>query len=804
MAKPSPLEISRRNFLRQVALGTSALAAFPVLSCHGAPSPEIFGPSHREFPLNNDWLFGGKFSDAATQAAFDDSAFENVSLPHCVAKLSWHEWKFSDWSDVWIYRKHFSLPKDAGGGRVFLHFDGVTTSATPFINGHPLPPRVGGYLPFEYEIIDWLKENENVLAVAIDARWTNAPPQGSPRGPGAVDFFEPGGITRAVSLRVTPQVFICDVFAKPVDVLYANNRRVEITCSIDAAVVPAKPTHLKIELFDADKKIQEISQEIQIGNVGETLINLTLANLSEIKLWDVDAPHLYKVVATLILDETPIHDYQTRIGFREARFAPDGFFLNGRRLQLFGLNRHELFPNFGFAAPDRVMRRDSEILRHELNCNVVRCSHYPQSPAFLDACDELGLLVWEEVPGWSYVGDATWQDLLVRDVSEMIVRDRNRPSVVIWGVRVNESNDNPKLYQRTTALAKKLDGSRPASGAMVGGGPERHSTKHWAEEVFAYNDYHHVAPNFDVSLEPPLPGVPYLITEAVGQVVGPPKVDHKYRRAGDPFLQARQAIYHAQTHDQAASDKRYSGVIAWCGFEYGSPMNSYNGIKCPGVVDFFRIPKLGASFYQSQKDPGIKPVIQPNFYWDFGALTPQGPGKNAAIFSNCERLKIFLDGKLFAELQPDRGKFPNLKYPPFFCDLEIENAAKPELRIDGFIGGTKVLSQLFSSDPSQDQFLLQADDAELTGDGIDATRLAFGVMDKFGAPRAFAGGDVSFQVDGPATIIGDNPFNLTDAGGLAAVWIKARPGLSGRAQITAVHSVLGTKSVGISVGKADS
>jgi beta-galactosidase len=590
-------EISRRKFLRNVALGTSALATIPILGYRSFSAQKTTGAARWEFPLNNDWRFGGKFSDAATQIEFDDSAFEKISLPHCVAKLSWHNWKFSDWSDVWIYRRHFSAPENFQGQRMFLHFDGVISGATPFINGQGLLQHVGGYLPFEYEITGQLVQNENVLAVAVDSRWLNAPPDGSPRGAGAVDFFEPGGITRPVSLRVVPQIFIRDVFAKPVNVLDAN-RRVEVACKIDAATIPSNSARVKVELFDAEKIIASVSQPLKIEQLGAAEIKLTLANLGDVKLWDVNAPQLYDVVVTLILDEKPIHDYRTRIGFREARFELDGFYLNGQRLQLFGLNRHELFPYVGFAMPPRVMRRDAEILKRELNCNVVRCSHYPQSENFLEACDELGLLVWEEIPGWSYIGNAAWQDLLVRDVRDMIVRDRNHPSIILWGVRVNESNDNPELYRRTTEVAKSLDDSRPASGAMVGGGPERHSTKHWAEEVFAYNDYHHVAPNYDVSLEPPLPNVPYLITEAVGQIVGPPKVDHKYRRGNDPVVQMRQAIYHAQVHDQALADKHYAGVVAWCAFEYGSPMNSANGIKCPGVVDFFRIPKLGASFYK--------------------------------------------------------------------------------------------------------------------------------------------------------------------------------------------------------------
>ena len=115
--------------------------------------------------------------------------------------------------------------------------------------------------------------------------------------------------------------------------------------------------------------------------------------------------------------------------------------------------------------PRRVMRRDAEILKHELNCNMVRCSHYPQSSAFLDACDELGIMLWEEVAGWQFVGDKAWQDLAVRDVEDMVRRDRNHPAIVVWGVRINESANSPAFYSRTgKQAAKALDDSRPTSG----------------------------------------------------------------------------------------------------------------------------------------------------------------------------------------------------------------------------------------------------------------------------------------------------------------------------------------------------
>lgn len=197
----------------------------------------------------------------------------------------------------------------------------------------------------------------------------------------------------------------------------------------------------------------------------------------------------------------------TRIGFRVARFEVDGFFLNGRRLQLFGLNRHELYPYVGGAMPQRV-------LRHESNCNIMRCSHYPQSEAFLDAGDELGLMVWEEIPGWQYVGDAAWKELAIRDAGDMVRRDRNHLAIVIWGVRVNESQNDPALYARTKQVANSLDDSRPTSGSMTPSSTNNWQQE-WHQDVFAFDDYHS-APDGSVGIRNPLPGVPYMLAEAVG------------------------------------------------------------------------------------------------------------------------------------------------------------------------------------------------------------------------------------------------------------------------------------------------
>jgi beta-galactosidase len=696
---------------------------------------------------------------------------------------------------VWIYRRHFELPREFNHQRVFLHFDGVMTGAAPVVNGRPLPQHLGGYLPFGYEITGQITPRDNVLAVAVDGRWQSVPPAGSPRGPAAVDYLEPAGIHRAVSLRIVPQIFIRDVFAKPVKVLEAE-RRIEVRCLLDASVLPSKPIRMRADLRANDRTIASAVREVSLDKRGESEVTLSISQLGNIALWAPATPRLYEVLVTLFVEERPCHDYRTRIGFREAKFELDGFFLNGCRLQIFGLDRHEIYPYVGAAMPPRVKRRDAEILRHEFNCNFVRCSHYPQSDAFLDACDESGLMVWEELPGWQYIGDEAWQDLAVRDVKDMVRRDRNRPSVVIWGVRINESENKPAFYQRTKEAAKALDDSRPTSGAM-----NRYSTKDWLQEVYAFDDYHS-APDGSVGVREPLPGVPYFLTEGVGQFAyGPGKggFGRRYRRAGDLDVQQQQAIWHAQIHDRGERTPRNAGVVAWCGFDYASLINHYQGVKCPGVADVFRIPKLGASFYQAQVEPQVRPVIQPNFYWDFGPKSPSGPGEKAVIFSNCERLELWIDGKLHALVLPDRENYPHLKYPPFLANLTLAGARKPELRIDGFLGTKQILSRRFSADTTKDQLWLKADDAELIADGSDATRLVFRAVDRFGAPRPFVGGDVTFELTGPGAIVGDNPFRWDDSGGAAAVWIKTVVDKPGRIKITATHAALGKKFVEIKV-----
>jgi beta-galactosidase len=761
------------------------------------------GPGSRVIPFGTGWKFGPAV-EGSDRPGFDDSGWAAVTLPHTVVPLSWQDWDPAAWERVWVYRKHFDAwpEADVAGRRVFLDVGAALTHSTVTLNGTEVGGYLGGYLPFAVELTGLAEPSGNVLAVRLDSTFNlNVPPdRPAPAVTTSVDFWQPGGIYRDVRLRVVPQAFLADVFAKPVNVLDAGARQVEVQVTVDAAAALEGKAEVAVSLRDDELVIAAGQVPVVISGPGQTTVTVTLTGLDEITLWDLDEPKLYHVVAALRVDGDRWDEHRVRIGFREATFALDGFYLNGRRVKLLGVNRHQFFPFAGGAMPARVQARDAEIIRRELNCTMVRCSHYPQSEAFFEACDELGLLAWEEAPGWGYLGDEAWLALAARDIGQMIVRDRNHPSIVIWGARLNETPNNTEFYTSTNELAHALDDSRPTAGAMAG----MRLTTDYEQDVFAENDYSSVTGPDGAkqpSLEPPVDGVgrPYLVTEAVGTLSGPARF---YRRTDSQAVQQGQATAHARVHGIVAADDRYCGLLAWSGIDYpsGSGGNVYRGVKYTGVVDLFRVAKPGAAIYQAQVDPRVRPVIAPAFYWDFGPTSPVTSLPTAMICANLERLEVYVGEAHFATVTPDDGGCGSLAYPPSFVDFRaVDGSLRPDLRIDGYLGPDLVASRTLASDPSFDRLALACDNAEIMGDGVDATRVMFRAVDRYGAPRPYVTGQVTLSVDGPAVLIGDNPFDFQAAGGVGAVWVRSLPGRAETVRVSASHPVLGDAAAGLRV-----
>ncbi|HEX3830431.1 MAG TPA: glycoside hydrolase family 2 TIM barrel-domain containing protein, partial [Solirubrobacteraceae bacterium] len=778
---------SRRSLLRAGVLGAAALTGgaarrpAPARAAEAGSATSALGV----YQFNQDWLFGGLYAGGAEAPGHPDSGFSAVTLPHTVIPLSWGDWDVSTWQQVWIYRKHLTGPANPGT-RVFVDFQGVMTGATVFLGGTQIAEHQGGYLPFSVELTQHLVAGDNVLAVVVDGRWLDVPPDGALAGASAVDYLQPAGIYRDVALRIVPAIHISDVFAKPTNVLSGPGADVQLT--IDAAAAATGPVAISAAVLDGGRVIGSASGTVSVTSAGTTTMTLSVGRLNGVTLWSPDTPKLYQVAATLVANGVT-HSFDVNIGFREATFATDGFHLNGQRLQIFGLNRHQLFPYTGMAASARLQRRDAEILRAELNCNMVRCSHYPQSPDFLDACDELGLMVWEEPPGWQYIGDAAFQNIVLQNVRDMVIRDRNRPSVIIWATRLNETGNNTALYTQTRALADSLDGTRQTSGAM-----SLYSTSNWAQDVFAYDDYHSTDSNTNATLLAPVSGVPYLVSEAVGALDGAPL----YRWVDTEATLALQAKMHAQVHNLANANSAYSGLLGWAGIDYASLNGGgriWHNLKWAGVLDTFRVPKPGAAFYRSQVDPTAEPVILPVFFWDFGAGSPPaGPGAGSMIATNCDRLELYADGTHLVTGTPDRTDYASLAHPPVIVDLTFTTPTPAELRIDGYVGADLVASVEMTADRSRDRVALVVEDATIVGDGNDMTRFTFRALDAFDNQRPYTTGDVALTLAGPATLIAQNPFGFAAYGGVGGGFIRSVAGTSGTVTVTATHPTLGTAS----------
>jgi beta-galactosidase len=450
--------------------------------------------------------------------------------------------------------------------------------------------------------------------------------------------------------------------------------------------------------------------------------------------------------------------------------------LNGKHLKLRGLNRHQTFPYVGQAMPARVQKRDAWILRKELKCNIVRTSHYPQSPHFLDGCDDYGLLVFEEIPGWQHIGNDDWQNLAIQNVEKMVRRDWNHPSIILWGVRINESGDNHDFYTKTNALAHSLDDSRPTGGVRNRYGSEL------LEDVFTMND-------FGFPLRPPNHPL-YLNTEFNG---------HMYpTKRNDNVERLREHTHrHARVHNQLASDDQYAGGLGWCAFDYNTHdyFGSGDRICYHGVSDIFRIPKPAAGFYKSQCDPSEEIVLEPAFDWARG--DENQTFTDALVCSNCEKLRFYIGDRFIVEVEPDRKTYDHLKYAPFVANLRAGiGGGWDDLRIEGYLAGKKVIERKMSAKGVDRQLLVEPDDRELIGDGIDMTRVVLKVGDEFGNVRPFSNAAITLSLQGPGEIIGDNPFALF--GGVGAVWIKTRPG-AGLISLKATHETLGSKTVSINV-----
>ncbi len=287
-----------------------------------------------------------------------------------------------------------------------------------------------------------------------------------------IDYLTFGGIYREVSLRVVPPTFIENIFARPKDVLSAHPT-VDVECFLRHTEASREPLTIEVALRDGERVVAKGTATVPPRKpLRNRCAHRAIDQSGHNQAVGLDESQSVHRSCTLLSGVKLVDQDSRRIGFREAIFTEQGFSLNGKVIKLRGLDRHQTFPFVGQAMPGRAQRSDANILRKKMHCNIVRTSHYPQSRHFLDACDEMGLLVLEEIPGWQHIGDEAWKLISIDNVSRMIRRDWNHPSVILWGVRINESLDDHDFYTRTNAVAHKLDPSRQTGGIRYFQGSE--------------------------------------------------------------------------------------------------------------------------------------------------------------------------------------------------------------------------------------------------------------------------------------------------------------------------------------------
>ena len=762
--------MNRRDFLKAGSIAVAGLA----LKTDLAAAPNSSG--RLTFLLNSNWRFSATRTQGDTTPDFDDSGFDLVTVPHTNKRVPWHSFDEKSYQFVSIYRRKFRLPPEAQGRHVFVDFDGAMTASTVWINGERLGEYRGGYTPFSFYLTPHIRwDGDNLLAVELDStERADIPPFG-----GEIDYLTFGGIYRDVRLRLVQPTYIENIFAKPRDVL-TEHPSVDVSCFIGRLEKESRAVTIDVELRDEAGVVAHGSKTIPPGpaSAEPAAYEIQLSNFGSVQKWELNSPRLYIATVRLKQGDSLLDQDHRRIGFREARFTDHGFELNGTIVKLRGLDHHQTFPWVGQAMAGRAQYRDAYILKRELKCNIVRTSHYPQSPHFLEACDELGLLVFEEIPGWQHVGEENWQDLSIDNVRRMIRRDWNHPSIILWGVRINESKDYHDFYTKTNALAHSLDPTRQTGGVRY------FYESELLEDVFTMND-------FGFPLRTPNHPL-YLNTEFVGHTY-PTKMYDTAERLAEHIRR------HARVHNQLATIAQYAGGLGWCAFDYDTHQEFGSGdrICYHGVSDIFRLPKPAGYFYKSQCDPAEEVVLEPAFLWSAAGDYSQTM-ETAMICSNCDHLKLYVGDKLVTEIDPDRKTFGNLPHPPFTVDLH-RAPKKDVLRIEGYVAGNKVVEKKFSHLGIDRDFEVTPDDINLRADGADSTRIVLRVTEEFGNQMRYSTSAIAFSIDGPAEIVGDNPFSLV--GGCGAIWIRAKHE-PGTATLKATHPILGTKEVQLQIEAA--
>lgn len=753
----------------------------PLVSCLGAI---LFSTAARatELPFNGGWRFLRADVPQASQPGFDDHSWQPVTLPHTAHIEPVPDGQTSrQWQGICWYRKSFALPASVADQSVILRFDGAMNTAHVWVNGQPAGTFMGGYLPYVMDVSKLIHAGEtNLVAVRLDNRDN---PLTGPKPLADLDFNLYGGLYRDAHLIIQDKLHITDpilanqVAGGGVFVTFPAVSPAAATLKIktqaaNSDAVPRSFT-LRTTLLDAKgKTVATVAAPAELPAGAEEEFTQEFS-VKQPALWSPGSPYLYSVRSELIQNGQAVDATQTRVGIRHIQITKAGFFINGRKLFLRGCNRHQAYPFIGYALSDAAQYRDALKIK-EAGFDYVRCSHYPPSPAFLDACDELGIVVMDSLLGWQYFNpDPAFAREKYRESRQIIRRDRNHPGVILWELSLNES-DMPAAYiAKTEAIAHE---EYPSDQCYTAGWKRGYDVFIQARQhggchavtngpclVSEYGDWEYYAQNAG------------LHQDRWADLKPAERSSRQLRGDGEKRL-LQQALNFQEAHNDNLGTPAFADGV-WVMFDYSRGYAP--DLESSGVMDVYRLPKFSYWFFRSQRDAGelvagrkVGPTVFIANDWTANSPT------EVRVFSNCAEVALYLNGRLSARQMPDVSRMTtHLKHPPF--TFALAGFQPGTLQAVGYQNGRAVATaeRRTPGEITQLDLALDLSGRPFAQTAKDAVFCHATLQDANGTPLKTNGTPVYWGKTGTLKLIGELPA-ATEAGTatVLAVSNQTKPG----------------------------
>lgn len=714
-----------------------------------------------EAPMQRQNIDGRSRNCSVWDVEYDDSAWEKIALPHTVREEALFCSGGRNYQGESWYRRRFSLPAQLAGLDLVFELEAAMQRVDAWLDGVPLGVREGGFLPMAFDLTGIELEKEHVLVLKVDNSDMPDVPPGKPQG--ALDFCYFGGIYRDAWLHAMhPAHFTSAVHAgRPASgglfVHYRNVSERSALVDIDAHFenCSMEKQDLRVQmLLDGEKIYNGCEMTLLPGDERVEKAHVALENP---RLWHPYHPNLYTLTARLMRGDEILDEINERIGIREIDFRPDGFYINGEKLFLNGANRHQEYPYIGFAIPDAAQRRDVRLLR-ESGIISIRLGHYPQDRAFMDACDEMGLLCVIPTPGWQiHPSSVLFDERSYENTRRLIRMNRNHPSACLWEPILNET-DYPEYFAK-----KQLEIVREEMGQ---------------DKAFAACDGHYAyAENYPVNYGGFFgkndAGKPMYVREYGDnwtEQFGPMKTLRRVRRGehvsfymGGERAMIRSAQEHFEAYALLRLNENLSGAAMWAGIDHNRGYEESEGAV--GMLDLQRLPKFQYALYDVQQPielAGAKCFIANDW-------TPDSPG-DVHVYTNAPSARLLVNGREIAVLLAKEGwanavpyadelksvSLPDMLHPPIvFRDVPWEAG---ELRAQAIVDG-KVAAEYAVRTPGKAKKLALrpqwAGEQRWTADGADVLIVHALILDENGTLVKACEQPVRFIIEGDAQIVGD-------------------------------------------------